>query len=63
MLLTNVDQINQSDCKLLEHHEINDGETWRVSFMQEVTNVKFNQIEVEGFESELDDILNYLFNS
>ena len=60
----NVDQIDKSDYKHLEYHEIDDEEKWKVAFIREVTNVKFNRFEVEGFEQdELDEILDFLCTS
>ena len=67
MLLTNkhtVDEICKDDIKELKYAPIDEKDTWKVKFIREITDVKFNQLEVEDFSrEELDEILEYLCTS
>ena len=67
LLLTNndtIEEINIEDIKKLKYHQIDENEIWKVNFIKEITNLKFNQLEVEDFSrEELDEILSYLCTS
>ena len=57
----NVDQISTLDYKVLEYHKIREDDVWKVSFIKEITDVKYSQLEVIGFEyNEVEEILNFL---
>ena len=44
--------------------EIDDREKWKIDFINEISDVKFNQLDVEHFSrEELDEILNFLCTS
>ena len=56
-----VDDLNPSDARLIKYHPLNDDETWKVNFILEATDVKFEQLEVDGFQlEEIEEIIDYL---
>ena len=67
LLLTSkdtIEEITSEDIKKLKYHQIDENEIWKVNFIKELTDLKFNQLEVEDFSrEELDDILSYLCTS
>ena len=67
MLLTersSVDEICREDYKKIDYHKINDSEQWRVSIIEEIIDIKYNQLDVEGFEAEeIEEILNFVCTS
>ena len=61
---TSVDQISVNDFKLIKYHPISEEDKWKISFINEITDVKFKQLDVDGFETEeLEEILNFLCTS
>ena len=61
---TSVDQISVNDFKLIEYHPVSEEDKWKISFVKEITDVKFKQLDVDGFETEeLEEILNFLCTS
>ena len=64
LLLTNkntIEEITLEDIKTIKYNQIEKEDEWKVGFIREVTDIKFNQLEVENFsKEELDDILSYL---
>ena len=61
---TNIEDISKFDYRNIEYHRIKEADKWKISFIQEITNVKFNQLEVNGFEpEELKEILDFLCTS
>ena len=67
LLLTdknNIDDLCKDDIKKLHYHQIEDQDSWKVNFIHEITDVKFNLLEVENFLNEdLDEILSVLCTS
>ena len=67
MLLTersNVDEICREDYKKIDYHKIKDEEQWRLSLIDEIIDIRYKQLDVEGFESEeIEEILNYVCTS
>ena len=44
-----------------DENEIDEKDEWKVKFIHEITDVKFNKLEVENFSTEeLDEILSHL---
>ena len=61
---TSIDQISVNDFKLMKYHPISEEDKWKISFVNEITDVKFKQLDVDGFEiEELEEILNFLCTS
>ena len=67
LLLTdknNIEEICIDDIRKMVFEEIDDREKWKIDFINEITDVKFNQLDVEHFSrEELDEILNFLCTS
>ena len=67
LLLTdknNIEEICIDDIRKMVFEEIDDREKWKIDFINEITDVKFNQLDVEEFSrEELDEILNFLCTS
>ena len=63
-ILTNkntIEEISLEDIKSIKYNQIEREDEWNVKFFREVTDIKFNQVEVEIFsKEELDEILTYL---
>ena len=56
-----LEDISLEDIKTIKYNQIEKEDEWKVGFIREVTDIKFNQLEVENFsKEELDDILTYL---
>ena len=61
---TSVDQISVNDFKLMKYHPISEEDKWKISFVNEIADVKFKQQDVDGFETEeFEEILNFLCTS
>ena len=64
LLLTNkntIEELSLEDIKSIKYNQIEREDEWNVKFIREVTDIKFNQVEVENFsKEELDEILTYL---
>ena len=55
-----VEDITCEDIENIEYAEISDENMWRVNIIREITNKKFNQLEINGFsEEECEEILQY----
>ena len=67
MLLTdknNIDDIGRDDIRKIRYNKIDPNENWKVDFIREITDVKFDQLEVENFaKEELEEILEFLCTS
>ena len=67
LLLTdknNIDDIGKDDIHKINYNRIDPKDNWKVGFIREITDVKFNQLEVENFtREELEEILNFLCTS
>ena len=61
---SNVDEICREDYKKIDYHKINESEQWRISIIEEIIDIKYNQLDVEGFEAEeIEEILNFVCTS
>ena len=48
----------------MEYHTISEDETWRISLVKEIIEVKENECEVQGFSNEeLEEIVNFVCTS
>ena len=67
MLLTqksNIDELLKMDYKKIDYHKISIEEQWRVSMIEEIIDMRYNQLDVEFFEfEEIDEILNFVCTS
>ena len=67
LLLTgksSIDKLDICDYKSTDYHPIPQEELWRPNLILEITDVKFNQLNVEGFsQDELEEILSYACTS
>ena len=55
---TRVEDINDKDIKNIEFDEISEDNYWRVKLIQEITDIKFGQVNIDGFsKEECDEIL------
>ena len=56
-----VDELIPSDCSFVKYHPILEVDTWKVNFLLEATDVKFKQLEVDGFNTEeIEEIIDFL---
>ena len=56
-----IEEICLDDIKSMKYNQIKTEDAWKVGFIREITDIKFNQLEVENFsKEELDDILTHL---
>ena len=67
MLLTqksDIDELLKMDYKKIDYHKISIEEQWRVSMIDKIVDIRYNQLDVEGFEcEEIDEILNFVCTS
>ena len=55
-----LEDVTKEDIENIEYAEISDENIWRVNLIKEITNKKFNQLEINGFsEDECEEILQY----
>ena len=47
-----IEQISDTDIENIEYDNMSDDEVWRVNMIKEVTDVKFDQLTIEGFSIE-----------
>ena len=60
----NIEDFTKDDIQKLENAPIDEKDKWKVNFIKEITDIKFNKLIVEDFTTEeLDDILEYLCTS
>ena len=58
---TDIEEIKRHDVKLLKYKEIDPEDNWKLAMIKEITDVKFNQLDVENFEmKELEEILQFI---
>ena len=56
-----VDEITDEDIETIEYAAIIEENTWRVKLIKEITDKKFNQLEIDGFsEEECEEILQFV---
>ena len=55
-----VEGVTIEDIENIQYPEISDENIWRVNLIKEITDKKFNQLEINGFsEDECEEILQY----
>ena len=55
-----MDEITDEDIATIEYAAIEEN-TWRVNLIKEITDKKFNQLEIDGFsEEECEEILQFV---
>ena len=63
LLLTKKDcilQVTDEDIRKIEYSNISDNNVWRVKIINEITNIKFGKLVVEGFTiEECEEILEF----
>ena len=56
-----VDELIPSHCSFVRFHPIHTEDKWKVNFALEATDVKFRQLEVDGFNNEeTEEIIEFL---
>ena len=61
---SSVDKLEINDYKAVNYHPISDQDIWRTEIIKEITDVKFNQLEVPGFTfEEMEEILSFACTS
>ena len=67
LLLTdknNIDDVCRDDILKIKYNKIDSKDNWKVDFIGEITDVKFDQLKVENFsKEELEEILDFLCTS
>ena len=67
LLLTDknyIDELRKEHLQDIKYQDVDPTNKWKIGFIKEITNVKFNQLEVENFsKEELEDILEFLCTS
>ena len=62
--MDSIDSITAKDIDDIVYEEISSDDLWRVEVIKELTDVKFGQLNVDGFtDDELKEILNYACTS
>ena len=55
-----VDEITNDDIETIDYAAITEENAWRVNLIKEITDKKFNQLEIDGFsEEECEEILQF----
>ena len=56
-----IEELSKEDIKLLKYEQIAENDIWKVKMINEITDIKFQKLEVENFSvEELDEILFHL---
>ena len=67
LLLTDknsIEEINSDDVRSMNYHPIEEKDAWKVNLIKELTNIKYNELELSEFSrEELDEILSYVCTS
>ena len=67
LLLTdkdNIDELTKDDVSTLKYKKVDDNNAWKIKMIKEITDVKFNKLDVENFtKDELEEILSFLCTS
>ena len=59
-----VDEIRAEDIDSLEYNPIQEDQSWRVSIVKELIDVREKECEVQGFtDEELEEIINHVCTS
>ena len=59
-----IDELRKEDVQKLRYQNENQNNYWKIGFIKEITDLKFNQLEVDNFsKEELDEILTFLCTS
>ena len=58
---SNIDDLRKDHIRKIKYQDVDPTNEWKIGFIKEITDVKFNQLEVENFsKEELEDILEFL---
>ena len=49
---TNIEDISKLDYRNIKYHRIKEADKWKIFHIQEITSVKFNQLDVNGFNQK-----------
>ena len=63
MILAGFNRIDELENKTVDfdYHKVEESEKWRIGFVQELIDVKFDELQVPGMEyGEMEQILGYL---
>ena len=61
---TEIDDITVEDIEDIEYAELSEENCWRVNLINEITDIKFGQLEVNGFsQEEYEEILQFACTS
>ena len=56
-----IEELCKEDLKQLKYEQIDENDVWKVKMINEITDIKFEKLEVENFSvEELDEILFHL---
>lgn len=56
-----IEELSKEDIKQLKYEQIAENDVWKVKMINEITDIKFQKLEVENFSiEELDEILFHL---
>ena len=59
-----LDDISETDIEEIDADRIQEEDIWRVGIIKEMTDIKFGQLDIEGFsEDECEAILNFACTS
>ena len=59
-----IDELSKDDATALHYHEVDPKDAWKINMIKEITDVKFNQLEVQNFTNdELEEIMSFLCTS
>ena len=63
MILAGLNRIDELENRTVDfdYHKVGESEKWRIGFVQELIDVKFDELQVPGMEyGEMEQILEYL---
>ena len=59
-----IDELSKDNVTALHYHDVDPKDGWKINMIKEITDVKFNQLEVENFNNdELEEIMSTLHTS
>ena len=57
---TKAEDVTSKDIKNIEYAKMSQEEKWRIAMIKEFTDIKFGQLELDGFSNEeCEEILNF----
>ena len=56
-----IDTITGKDLKDMKYHEVAEDDQWRIKLVKELTDVKYDQLELSFFDrTQIDEVLDYI---